>query len=71
MILISFATYYVCLGAYKIWDAHIMATQLTLIFKIITISILCMIVYCVFAMLVKIPYVFELVDRIKGKFKRI
>ena len=71
MILISFVTYYICLGVYKIWDANIAVTQLSLICKIIFITVVCAVVYGLFAMVVKIPYVFELVDRIKGRFKKI
>lgn len=67
MALISVATYYVCLGAYKIWDAHIAATQLTLAVKIVVITLICGVVYSAFAAVIKIPYVFELYGRIKGK----
>ena len=73
MALISVATYYVCLGAYKIWDAHIAATQLTLAVKIVVITLICGVVYSAFAAVIKIPYVFELYGRVKGKlmkFKR-
>ncbi len=67
MALISVVTYYVCLGAYKIWDAHIAATQLTLAVKIVVITLICGVVYSAFAAVIKIPYVFELYGRIKGK----
>ena len=73
MALISVATYYVCLGVYKIWDAHIAATQLTLAVKIVVITLICGVVYSAFAAVIKIPYVFELYGRVKGKlmkFKR-
>ena len=48
MAVISVATYYVCLGAYKLWDAHIAVTQFTLIVKIIVITLLCAVVYSIF-----------------------
>ena len=70
MALISVATYYVCLGAYKIWDAHIAATQLTLAVKIVVITLICGVVYSAFAAVVKIPYVFELYGRVKGKLMK-
>lgn len=70
MAVISVATYYVCLGAYRLWDAHFAATQLTLIVKITLITLLCFAVYSVFAAIVRIPYVFELYGRAKGKLMR-
>ena len=70
MALISVATYYVCLGAYKIWDAHIAATQLTLAVKIVVITLICGVVYSAFAAVIKIPYVFELYGRVKGKLMK-
>ena len=70
MAVISVATYYVCLGAYRLWDAHIAVTQFTLTVKIIVITLLCGIVYSVFAAIVRIPYVFELYGRAKGKLMR-
>ena len=70
MALISVATYYVCLGVYKIWDAHIAATQLTLAVKIVVITLICGVVYSAFAAVVKIPYVFELYGRVKGKLMK-
>lgn len=70
MALISVATYYVCLGAYRVWDAHIAATQLTLIAKIIVITLLCGVVYSAFAAVARIPYVFELYGRVKGKLMK-
>lgn len=70
MALISVATYYVCLGAYKIWDAHIAATQFTLAVKIVVITLICGVVYSAFAAVVKIPYVFELYGRVKGKLMK-
>lgn len=70
MAVISVATYYVCLGVYRLWDAHIAPTQLTLIVKITMITLLCFAVYSVFAAIVRIPYVFELYGRAKGKLMR-
>lgn len=70
MSVISVATYYVCLGAYKLWDAHIAVSPLTLIVKIIVITLLCAVVYSIFAAIVRIPYVFELYGRAKGKLMR-
>ncbi|CDC21183.1 tll2350 protein [Clostridium sp. CAG:306] len=70
MAVISVATYYVCLGVYRLWDAHIAPTQLTLIVKITLITLLCFAVYSVFAAIVRIPYVFELYGRAKGKLMR-
>ena len=67
MAVISVATYYVCLGAYKLWDKYFEPTQIFLIIKIILITLLCGIVYSIFAAIVKIPYVFELYGRVKGK----
>ncbi len=69
MAVISVATYYVCLGAYKLWDKHFEPTQLLLIIKIILITLLCAVVYSVFAAIVRIPYVFELYGRVKGKVR--
>lgn len=68
MAAISVATYYICLGAYKIWDKYFEPTQLLLIAKIIVITMVCAIVYCILAAIVRIPYVFELYERLKGKF---
>ncbi len=73
MAIISVFTYYVCLGAYKLWDKYFEPTQLLLIIKIILITLICAVVYSLFAALFKIPYVFELYGRVKGKltkFKR-
>lgn len=70
MIVISFATYFVCLGVYKLWDAHFAPTQMLLIIKIVFITLVCAIVYSVFAAIVKIPYVFELYGRAKGKLMK-
>lgn len=67
MALISVVTYYVCLGTYRVWDAHIAPTQLTLIAKIVVITLICCIVYSAFAAVARIPYVFELYGRVKGK----
>ena len=69
MAVISVATYYVCLGAYKLWDKLFEPTQLLLIIKIILITLLCAVVYSVFAAIVRIPYVFELYGRVKGKVR--
>lgn len=71
MAVISVATYFVCLSAYKVWDKYFEPTQLLLIIKIILITLLCAVVYSVFAAIVKIPYVFELYGRVKGKLQRI
>ncbi len=71
MSIIAIITYFVCLWAYNIWDANIETTQLSLIIKIIAITILCGIVYCVLAAIIKIPYVFELFERFKHKFSRL
>ena len=70
MAVISVATYYVCLCAYRVWDAHIKASMITLSVKIIIISLLCFAVYSVFAAIVKIPYVFELYGRLKGRLMK-
>lgn len=70
MAVISIATYYVCLGAYKLWDKHFEPTQMLLIIKIILITLLCAVVYSVFAAIVRIPYVFELYGRAKGKLMK-
>ena len=67
MAVISVATYYICLGTYKLWDKYFEPTQIFLIIKIILITLLCGIVYSIFAAIVKIPYVFELYGRVKGK----
>ena len=67
MAVISVATYYICLAAYKLWDKYFEPTQIFLIIKIILITLLCGIVYSIFAAIVKIPYVFELYGRVKGK----
>ena len=70
MAVISVAAYFVCLGAYNIWDKYFEPTQLLLCIKIILITILCAVVYSIFAAIVKIPYVFELYGRVKGKLNR-
>lgn len=70
MAAISVITYYICLCAYKLWDKYCEPTQLLLIAKIIVITMLCAIVYCVLAAIVRIPYVFELYERVKGKLIR-
>ncbi len=70
MAVISIATYYVCLGAYKLWDKHFEPTQMLLIIKIVLITLLCAVVYSVFAAIVRIPYVFELYGRAKGKLMK-
>ncbi len=71
MAVISIATYYVCLGAYKLWDKYFEPTQFLLIVKIILITLLCGIVYSIFAAIVRIPYVFELYGRLKGKLMKL
>ena len=70
MAVISIATYYVCLGAYKLWDKYFEPTQFLLIVKIILITLLCGVVYSIFAAIVRIPYVFELYGRVKGKLMK-
>lgn len=70
MVVISVATYFVCLCAYKMWDRYFEPTQLFLIIKIVLITLLCAAVYSLFAAIVKIPYVFELYGRVKGKLSR-
>lgn len=70
MAVISIATYYVCLGAYKLWDKYFEPTQFLLIVKIILITLLCGVVYSIFAAVVRIPYVFELYGRVKGKLMK-
>lgn len=70
MAVISVATYFVCLCAYKMWDRYFEPTQLFLIIKIVLITLLCAAVYSLFAAIVKIPYVFELYGRVKGKLSR-
>ena len=70
MAVISVAAYFVCLGAYNLWDKYFEPTQLLLCIKIILITILCAVVYSIFAAIVKIPYVFELYGRVKGKLNR-
>lgn len=70
MAVISVATYYVCLGAYKLWDKHFEPTQMLLIIKIVLITLLCAVVYSIFAAIVRIPYVFELYGRAKGKLMK-
>ena len=64
---ISILTYFVCLWTYKLWDLHVDTTQLTLIIKIIVISLICFVVYGCLALLIKIPYAYELIDRVKNK----
>ena len=68
MIAISVVTYFVCLGIYKVWDNHFEPTQLLLLAKIILITAVCAVVYCILAAVVRIPYMFELFDRLKSKF---
>lgn len=70
MAIISVLTYFVCLGAYKVWDRFFEPTQILLIIKIILITLLCAVVYSIFAAIFKIPYVFELYGRAKGKLMR-
>ena len=70
MAVISVATYYVCLGAYNLWDKYFEPTQVFLIIKIVLITLICAVVYSIFAAIVKIPYVFELYGRAKGKLMR-
>ena len=70
MAVISIATYYVCLGAYKLWDKYFEPTQFLLIVKIILITLICGVVYSLFAAVVRIPYVFELYGRVKGKLMK-
>lgn len=70
MTIISFMTYYVCLGAYRVWDKYIQVSQISLIAKIIFITLLCGLVYSLFAALFRIPYVFELYGRLKGKLTK-
>ena len=70
MAVISIATYYVCLGAYKLWDKYFEPTQFLLIVKIILITLICGVVYSMFAAVVRIPYVFELYGRVKGKLMK-
>lgn len=69
MAIVSVITYFCCLEAYKIWDHFINPTPMALIAKIITITLICAIVYSAFAAIFKIPYVFELYGRVKGKIK--
>ncbi len=70
MAVISIATYYVCLGAYKLWDKYFEPSQFLLIVKIILITLICGVVYSLFAAVVRIPYVFELYGRVKGKLMK-
>ena len=67
MIAISIATYFVCLGLYKLWDNNFETTQLFIFFKILLITAVCFVVYCILAAVVRIPYAFELYDRVKTK----
>ncbi len=70
MAVISVATYYVCLGAYNLWDKYFEPTRMFLIVKIVLITLICAVVYSIFAAIVKIPYVFELYGRAKGKLMK-
>ena len=70
MAVISIATYYVCLGAYRLWDKYFEPSQFLLIVKIILITLICGVVYSLFAAVVRIPYVFELYGRVKGKLMK-
>jgi putative peptidoglycan lipid II flippase len=67
MTIISVVTYFICLYAYNIWDKHFEPTQILLIIKIILITLLCSVVYCVLAAIIKIPYIFELYEKAKTK----
>lgn len=70
MIAISAITYFVCLGLYKIWDNNFEQTQIMLLAKILVITIVCTMVYGILAAIVKIPYIFELFDRVKSKLMK-
>ena len=67
---ISVVTYFICLWGYNLWDAHIEVSQITLIAKIVVITMFCAITYGSLAILIKIPYAQELIDRLKGKLLR-
>ena len=67
MTVISIATYFLCFEIYKLWDKFIPLNQITLIFKISILTLICFAIYSVFAAFFRIPYVFELYGRIKGK----
>ena len=67
MTVISVFTYFVCLEVYKLWDKFFLPSMIALIFKIILITLVCAIVYSLLAALFRIPYVFELYGRVKGK----
>lgn len=64
---ISVLTYYFCLYVYKVWDKYFEPTQILLLVKIVVITLICAVVYCILAAIVRIPYVFELFDRVKNK----
>ncbi len=68
---ISVVTYFVCLGAYKVWDKYFEPTQLLLIVKILLMTLICAVVYSLLAAFVRIPYVFELYGRAKGKLLKL
>lgn len=70
MALAAVITYFGCLEIYKIWDKFIEPAWLMLIFKIIVITLICGIMYSVVCAILKIPYVFELYGRLKGKIVR-
>ena len=67
---ISVITYFACLWVYNMWDSYIEVSQITLIAKIIFITTICAITYGTLALLIKIPYAHELVERVKDKFLR-
>ena len=67
MTVISLFTYFVCLQVYKLWDKFFLPSMVALIFKIILITFVCAVVYSLLAALFRIPYVFELYGRVKGK----
>lgn len=69
MFVISVITYFACFEVYKIWDKFVEPTQIALIAKIVIISLICIILYCLLAAVFKIPYVFELWGRAKDKIR--
>ena len=70
MAIAAVITYFGCLEIYKIWDKFIEPAWIMLIFKIIVITLICGVMYSVVCAILKIPYVFELYGRLKGKIVR-
>ena len=67
MLVAAVITYFCCLELYRLWDGFVTPTQITLILKIVVISLVCALIYSILSALLKIPYVFELWDRVRSK----